>query len=81
VDHVSQAQNAWGWLLNVEGERAIVASGWYNAGVDIYRLASGSSVYERSLRTSGWGASSLSRQDNTLYITSGDWGVQTIDLQ
>ena len=32
-------------------------------------------------RTLGWWANGVSRQDDALYLASGYWGVQKIDLQ
>ena len=81
IDRVSAPQAGWGWLLGVEGDRAVVTSGWGNAGLDIYRLvADQPPVYSQFARTRGWWTSSLSRQDNDLYVASGYWGVQRIPL-
>jgi hypothetical protein len=76
----------WGWLVGVEGDRMLVTSGWgpYYAppGLDIYRLTDGAPpAYDRFVRTLGWGIGSAVRQDNQLFLTSGYWGVQTVDLQ
>jgi hypothetical protein len=82
VDRVSQSANGWGWLLDVEGDRAVLTSGWGPNGVDIYQLTDGQAPQFRQFtRTLGWWANGVSRQDNTLYLTSGYWGVQKIDLQ
>jgi hypothetical protein len=81
VDRVASDQQGWGWLIGVEGDRAIVGSGWGDQGVDIYTLALGQApVFTQFVRTQGW-TSDLSRQGNTLFIASGPWGVQKIDLQ
>jgi hypothetical protein len=83
VDYVGTNQkDGWGWLLAVQGDRAVVTSGWGPMGFDIYKLSPSSApVFDQSVRTLGWGgANSIIRQDNTLYVTSGYWGVQTIDL-
>jgi hypothetical protein len=82
VDLASKGEDGWGWLLGVEGDRALVTSGWGNAGLDIYRLAQGSApTYDRFVRMLGWGTSSVARQGDTLYLSSGYWGVQTVDLR
>ncbi|MET0791550.1 MAG: beta-propeller domain-containing protein, partial [Polyangiaceae bacterium] len=31
------AKPGWGWLVGVEGDRALVSSGWANQGIDVYR--------------------------------------------
>jgi hypothetical protein len=72
----------WGWLLGVQGDRAVVTSGWGPVGVDIYRLSdTAPPAFEQSVRVLGWGGDSLSRQGNTLYLASGYWGVQPIVLK
>jgi len=81
IDRVSTEKRGWGWLLGVAGDRAVVTSGWYNAGVDIYKLSSGSApVYEQFVRTRGWWGHSMARQGNQIFLASGYWGVQTINL-
>jgi hypothetical protein len=79
-DQSSGAKNGWGWLLDVVGDRAFVSSGWGDAGFDIYKLSSSAPVFDQFVRTRGWGASSLKRQDNTVYLSTGYWGVQAINL-
>jgi hypothetical protein len=75
------AQQGWGWLVGVEGDRALVSSGWADQGIDVYRLSdSGAPTYDRFIRTRGWGLSSLARQDNQLFLSSGYWGTQVVDL-
>lgn len=82
VDRVSQSAKGWGWLLDVEGDRAVLTSGWGPNGVDIYQLADGQAPQFRQFtRTLGWWSNGVSRQDDTLYLTSGYWGVQKIDLR
>ncbi|HEX8793757.1 MAG TPA: beta-propeller domain-containing protein, partial [Polyangiaceae bacterium] len=83
VDRIATAATSgWGWLLGVAGDRAVVTSGWGNMGVDIYQLSdTAAPKYQESVRTLGWGADSLSRQGNTLYLASGYWGVQPITVQ
>jgi hypothetical protein len=81
VANVSQAQKGWGWLLGVEGDRALVTSGWGGDGIDIYKLSDGAPVFDQFARTLGWGSSSMARQGNQIFLASGHWGVQTIDLK
>ena len=72
----------WGWLLGVEGDRALVTSGWGGIGIDIYQLPKNSApVFEQSVRTNGWWVNRVSRQNNTLFLASGYWGVQAVTLQ
>ncbi len=82
VDRVASGPNGWGWLIDVEGDRALVTSGWGYDGLDIYKLsASAPPAYDQFVLTRGWGINSLSRQDDTLYLSSGYWGVQAVTLQ
>jgi hypothetical protein len=82
VDRASQSANGWGWLLDIQGDRAVVLSGWGPNGVDIYQLADGQPPQFRQFtRTLGWSANGVSRQGNSLYLSSGYWGVQRVDLQ
>jgi hypothetical protein len=82
VDRASTSARGWGWLLDVQGDRAVVSSGWGQNGVDIYQLADGQPPQFRQFtRTLGWWANGVSRQGNTLFLSSGYWGVQRIDLQ
>jgi hypothetical protein len=82
VDRASAAAQGWGWLLDVEGDRAVVMSGWGPNGVDIYQLTPGQPPQFRQFtRTLGWWSNGVSRQGNSLYLSSGYWGVQKVDLQ
>jgi len=82
VDYVSSGRKGWGWLLGVQGDRALVTSGWGDNGIDVYVLApSTAPVYDQFLRTNGWEVNSASRQGNTLFLSSGYWGVETFTLQ
>ena len=75
-------RNGWGWLLDVQGDRAIVTSGWGSLGIDLYAIASGAAPrFDQTVRARGWGASSVSRAGDTLLLASGYWGVQLIDLK
>jgi len=79
---VTPKAQSWGWLLGVQGDRAFVTSGWYNQGIDVYRLQPGQApVYDQFIRTRGWWTSSLARQDNQLFLASGYWGTQVVNLQ
>ena len=75
------SEHGWGWLLGVAGDRALVTSGWSGGATDIYRLpAGGAPQFERTVRTNGWGVNHVSRQGQTVFLSSGYWGVQTIAL-
>jgi len=74
-------ENEWGSLTAVEGDRAFVTSGWYNQGLDVFRLAPGHApVYDQFVRTRGWWASSLAVRGDQALIASGYWGTQVLDL-
>jgi hypothetical protein len=77
----SQPTQGWGWLLGVEGDRAFVTSGWGTAGIDVFRLSPGvAPTFDRFVRTRGWWTNSLARQNNQLFLASGYWGTQVVDL-
>lgn len=77
----SPTTQGWGWLMDVEGDRAIVTSGWGNVGVDIFRLQPGQApVFDQFVRTRGWWTNSLAMQGNQLFLASGYWGTQVINL-
>jgi len=77
----SPSKRGWGWLVGVEGDRALVSSGWANQGIDVYRLSdAGAPVYDQFIRTHGWGVSSLARQNQRLFLSSGYWGTEVVDL-
>jgi len=78
----SKETQGWGWLLAVEGDRAFVTSGWGNQGIDVFKLQSGAApTYDQFVRTRGWWASSIARQDDQVLLASGYWGTQVIDLK
>jgi hypothetical protein len=82
VDRVASGSGGWGWLLDVQGDRAMVTSGWGEDGLDIYRLsATGAPAYDQFVRTRGWSINSLARQNNEIFLASGYWGVQAVALQ
>lgn len=82
VDRASAPKDGWGWLVDVEGDRAIITSGWGQVGLDIYRLADGQPpVYSQFARTRGWWTNAITRQDDALYVSTGYWGVQKITLK
>jgi hypothetical protein len=82
TDYVSSGSSGWGWLLGVVGDRALVTSGWGGQGIDVYKLHSHAApVYDQFLLASGWGVYSASRQGNSLFLSSGYWGVQSYQLQ
>ena len=77
------SDSGWGWLLGVVGDRALVTSGWGGEqAIDIYQLRDGQAPrFDQTVRTRGWSVNGVSRQDQTLFLSSGYWGVQTIPLQ
>jgi len=76
------SENGWGWLLAVEGDRALVTSGWGEQGIDVYQLRDGKApAFEQTIRTRGFWVNGVSRQDQTLFLSSGYWGVQKVQLQ
>jgi hypothetical protein len=77
------SENGWGWLLAVEGDRALVTSGWWGErAIDVYQLRDGETPrFEQTIRTHGWWVNGVSRQDQTLFISSGYWGVQKVPLE
>jgi hypothetical protein len=82
LDRIASGPSGWGWLLDVQGDRAMVTSGWGSDGLDVYKLSAGAApVYDQFIRTRGWSVNSLTRQDNQLFLSSGYWGVEAVTLQ
>jgi hypothetical protein len=80
VDRASTPARGWGWLLAVTGDRALVQTDW-SAGVSIYRLTdTGAPVFDSFQRTRGWWGYNAERQENTVFLSTGYWGVQTVTL-
>jgi hypothetical protein len=78
----SKKADGWGWLLAVEGDRAFVTSGWYNQGIDVFQLKSGEApVFDQFVRTRGYWQSSLARKGDTVFLASGYWGTQRVELK
>lgn len=78
----SAPKDGWGWLVDVEGDRAIITSGWGQVGLDIYKLQPGAApVYDQFARTRGWWPNAITRQDGDLFVSTGYWGVQKITLK
>jgi hypothetical protein len=81
-DNATPSTLGWGWLLDVQGDRALVTSGWGWDGLDIYQLSDGKAPqFKQFARTRGWWINSAARQESSLYLSSGYWGVQKIDLK
>lgn len=80
VDRIA-SDHGWGWLLDVVGDRALVTSGWGLGDIDVYRLTSQGPRFDQTIRARGWWLNGVTRQDQTLYLSSGYWGVQRVDLQ
>jgi hypothetical protein len=76
------SENGWGWLLAVEGDRALVTSGWWGEqAIDVYQLRDGRAPsFDQTIRTRGWWVNGVSRQGHSLFLSSGYWGVQTVSL-
>ena len=82
VDNVASGGSGWGWLLAVEGDRLLVTSGWGPDGLDIYTLSPGQAPqFEQTVRARGWWIDGVSRQGSKLFLSSGYWGVQSVQLQ
>ena len=76
------SERGWGWLLAVEGDRALVTSGWSGEAIDVYQLRDGRAPrFDQTIRTHGWWVNGVSRQDQTLFLSSGYWGVQKVSLE
>jgi len=81
VSTSAASKNGWGWLVAVEGDVALMQSGWSGQGFDVFRLGADGPKYDRFIRTQGWGMNAIDRVGDTLYLASGPWGVQTINLK
>jgi hypothetical protein len=77
------SDRGWGWLLGVVGDRALVTSGWWGEqAIDVYKLRDGQPPqFDQTVRTRGWWVNGVSRQDQTVFLASGYWGVQAIPLR
>jgi hypothetical protein len=82
VDSVASGPAGWGWLVDVQGDRMLVTSGWGLTGLDVYQLVPNAPpAYSQFVRTEGWSISSIARQNNQLFLSGGEWGVQAVTLQ
>ena len=80
-DFASKAKAGWSWLMDVQGDRAIIQSGWTGSGLDLYQLHEGAApTFDQFVRTSGWWETAIARQGQSLFFASGDYGVQTVTL-
>ena len=80
-DFSTKAKSGWGWLMDVQGDRAIIQSGWSGSGLDLYQLHAGSApTFDQFVRTSGWWETAIARQGQALFFASGEYGVQTVTL-
>jgi hypothetical protein len=78
----STPEDGWGWLLDVQGDRAFVQSGWSSAGLDVYKLnQSGPPTFDQTVRVRGWYQGSLSRAGNDVYVATGYWGTEHVTLK
>jgi len=86
IDSVASGPDGWGWIVDVQGDRLLVESGWGNGydapGLDIYRLTPNAPpAYDQFVRTRGWSLDSTARQGDQLFLSSGYWGVQAVQLK
>jgi hypothetical protein len=78
----STPKDGWGWMLDVQGDRAFVQSGWGSDGLGVYKLnASGPPTFDQTVRVRGWYAGSLSREGNDVYLATGYWGTEHVTLK
>lgn len=82
VVRTSAPKDGWGWLVDVEGDRAIITSGWGQVGLDIYKLQPNAApTYDQFARTRGWWPNAITRQNGDLFVSTGYWGVQKITVK
>ncbi|MBX3209464.1 MAG: beta-propeller domain-containing protein [Labilithrix sp.] len=78
VARASTPDDGWGWLVDVEGDRAILTSRWGDEGLDVYALRPGEvPTYVQFIRTGPW-LSDIARHDGELYLSTGYRGLQKI---
>jgi hypothetical protein len=71
------SEHGWGVLRAVEDDRAFVTSGWSVQMNDIYQLHEGTAPsFEQTIPE----ASDIARQDQTLFLSIGRWGVHEVQL-
>jgi hypothetical protein len=72
----------WGWLLDVQGDRAFVTSGWVDQGIDVFKLSDDAApAFDQFVRVRGWYPGSLSRENDDVYFASGYWGTEHVTLK
>jgi hypothetical protein len=83
VDQVASGPQGWGWIVDVEGDRMLVMTGWNDGnGLDVYKLTPGAApAYDQFVRTQGWSMDSTARTTDSLFLSNGEWGVQAVPLQ
>lgn len=77
----SEAKRGWGWLLDVEGDRALMTSGWSGRSLDVYKLGEGAPAFDQTLQIRSWWANSVSRVGDDLYLATGYFGVEKLHLK
>jgi hypothetical protein len=78
----STPSQGWGWMLDVQGDRAFVQSGWGSDGLDVYKLnADKAPTFEQTVRVRGWYTGALARQGNDVYLATGYWGTEHVTLK
>jgi hypothetical protein len=83
VDQVASGPQGWGWLVDIQGDRMLVMTGWNDGnGLDVYKLSPGAPpAYDQFVRTQGWSPNSAARTSDSLFLSNGEWGVQAVPLQ
>ncbi|MBX3215013.1 MAG: beta-propeller domain-containing protein [Labilithrix sp.] len=78
VARASRPAEGLGWLVDVEGERALFTSRWGEEGLDVYALRPGRvPSFVQFVRT-GWIPTDIARHGGDLYLSTGYWGLQKI---
>ncbi|MBX3197001.1 MAG: beta-propeller domain-containing protein [Labilithrix sp.] len=78
IARASRPAEGLGWLVDVEGERALFTSRWGEEGLDVYALRPGQvPAFVQFVRT-GWIPTDIARHGGDLYLSTGYWGLQRV---
>lgn len=77
----TEGRNGYGWLLAIEGDRALMTSGWAGRVLDVYKLSDAAPTFDQSLRIRSWWANATGRVGNDLYLATGYYGIEKLTLQ